>query len=280
MIKIMNLVLASIFFISCEKTDEVSNDSQPSANHLLKELLGEDSYSEFDSSIDFTSTVNLSPYEPEIDDGYLNIGGSFSDEDQVGGILINDRILLSKSDDYYKTYNREQTEQLAIDKSELFGNNINLKAIDTNEDSPYYNLDVEAELTSRINHFEVEGLEVSASNAGIVGAPRTVIRSYSDLTLSWSATGNPNEDMILIIYETKDVGNGNRPKQLLKRFKNRDKSITVSGSELNGTFVDDSDLTFMLVKGKQVVRTMSQSGKILSVNSMEFINYSGVKFIK
>lgn len=278
--KIMTLVLASIFFISCEKTDEVLNNSQPPANYLLKELLGEDSYSEFDSSIDFISNVTLSPYEPEIHDGYLDILGSFSDEDQVGGILINDRILLSKSDDYYKTYNSEQTEQLAIDKSELFGNNVRLKAIDTNEDSPYYNLDVEAELTSRINHFEVEGLEVSASNADIVGAPRTVIRSYSDLTLSWSATGNPNEDMILVIYETKDVGNGNRPKQLLKRFKNKDKQITVTASELNRTFVDDSDLTFMLVKGRQVVRTMSQSGKILSVNSMEFINYSGVKFIK
>jgi len=276
----MTLVLASIFFISCEKTDEVLNNSQPPANYLLKELLGEDSYSEFDSSIDFISNVTLSPYEPEIHDGYLDILGSFSDEDQVGGILINDRILLSKSDDYYKTYNSEQTEQLAIDKSELFGNNVRLKAIDTNEDSPYYNLDVEAELTSRINHFEVEGLEVSASNADIVGAPRTVIRSYSDLTLSWSATGNPNEDMILVIYETKDVGNGNRPKQLLKRFKNKDKQITVTASELNRTFVDDSDLTFMLVKGRQVVRTMSQSGKILSVNSMEFINYSGVKFIK
>ena len=278
--KIMTLVLASIFFISCEKTDEVLNNSQPPANYLLKELLGEDSYSEFDSSIDFISNVTLSPYEPEIHDGYLDILGSFSDEDQVGGILINDRILLSKSDDYYKTYNSEQTEQLAIDKSELFGNNVRLKAIDTNEDSPYYNLDVEAELTSRINHFEVEGLEVCASNADIVGAPRTVIRSYSDLTLSWSATGNPNEDMILVIYETKDVGNGNRPKQLLKRFKNKDKQITVTASELNRTFVDDSDLTFMLVKGRQVVRTMSQSGKILSVNSMEFINYSGVKFIK
>src|SRR5690554_986164 len=278
--KIMTLVLASIFFISCEKTDEVLNNSQPPANYLLKELLGEDSYSEFDSSIDFISNVTLSPYEPEIHDGYLDILGSFSDEDQVGGILINDRILLSKSDDYYKTYNSEQTEQLAIDKSELFGNNVRLKAIDTNEDSPYYNLDVEAELTSRINHFEVEGLEVSASNADIVGAPRTVIRSYSDLTLSWSATGNPNEDMILVIYETKDVGNGNRPKQLLKRFKNKDKQITVTASELNRTFVDDSDLTFMLVKERQVVRTMSQSGKILSVNSMEFINYSGVKFIK
>lgn len=278
--KIITLALASIFFISCEKTDEVLTDSQPSANYLLKELVGEENYSDFDSSIDFTSTVNLTPYEPEIDHGYLNISGSFSEEDHVGGVLINDRILLSKSDDYYKTYNSEQTEQLAIDKSELFGNNVRLKAIDTNEDSPYYNLDVEAELTSRINHFEVEGLEVSASNADIVGAPRTVIRSYSDLTLSWSATGNPNEDMILVIYETKDVGNGNRPKQLLKRFKNKDKQITVTASELNRTFVDDSDLTFMLVKGRQVVRTMSQSGKILSVNSMEFINYSGVKFIK
>ena len=159
--KIITLVLASMFFIACEKTDEVLNDSQPSTNYLLKELLGEDGYSEFDSSIDFTSTVNLSPYEPEIHDGYLNIGASFSDEDQVGGILINDRILLSKSDDYYKTYNKEEVEQLAIDKKELFGNNINLKAIDTNEDSPYYNLDIEAELTSRINRFEVEGLSIS-----------------------------------------------------------------------------------------------------------------------
>lgn len=278
--KIITLVLASMFFIACEKTDEVLNDSQPSTNYLLKELLGEDGYSEFDSSIDFTSTVNLSPYEPEIHDGYLNIGASFSDEDQVGGILINDRILLSKSDDYYKTYNKEEVEQLAIDKKELFGNNINLKAIDTNEASPYYNLDVEAELTSRINRFEVEGLEVSASNAGIVGAPRSVIRSYSDLKLSWDSSGNPNEDMILVIYETKDVGNGNRPKQLLKRFKNKDKQITVKASELNRTFVDDSDLTFMLVKGRQVARTMSRSGKILSVNSFEFINYAGVKFIK
>lgn len=278
--KIITLALASIFFISCEKTDEVLTDSQPSANYLLKELVGEENYSDFDSSIDFTSTVNLTPYEPEIDHGYLNISGSFSEEDHVGGVLINDRILLSKRDNYYKTYNKEEVEQLTIDKNELFGNNINLKAIETSEDSPYYNLNVKAELTSRITRFEVDGLEISAANTGIVGAPRTVIRSYTDLKLSWDSSGNPNEDMILIIYEIKDVGNGNRPKQLLKRFKNGNKSITVSGSELNSTFVDDSDLSFKLVKGKQVVRTMTSSGKILSVNSLEFINYAGVKFIK
>ena len=86
--------------------------------------------------------------------------------------------------------------------------------------------------------------------------------------------------MILVIYETKDVGNGNRPKQLLKRFKNKDKQITVKASELNRTFLDDSDLTFMLVKGRQVARTMTRSGKILSVNIFEFINYAGFKFIK
>jgi len=278
--KIITLALALIFFISCEKTDEVSSDTQPPTNYLLRELLGEENYSDFDSSIDFTSTVNLSPYEPEIDYGYLNISGSFSEEDQVGGVLINDRILLSKSDNYYKTYNKEEVEQLTIDKNELFGNNINLKAIETSEASPYYNLDIEAELTSRITRFEVEGLEVSASNAGIVGAPRTVIRSYSDLKLSWDSSGNPNEDMFLIIYEIKDVGNGNRPKQLLKRFKNKDKQITVKASELNRTFLDDSDLSFKLVKGRQVVRVMSNSGKVLSVNSLEIINYSGVRFIK
>lgn len=278
--KIITLSLASMFFIACEKTDEIYVDNQPSTNTLLKELVGEDDYSEFDSSIDFTSTVNLTPYEPGIDDGYLNIGGSFSDEDQVGGILINDRILISKTNEYYKTYNSEQAEQLAIDKNELFGNNINLKAVETSEASPYYNLDIEAELTSRITRFEVEGLEVSPSNIGIVGAPRTVIRSYADLKLSWDSSGNPNEDMILIIYEANSVGAGNRPKQLLKRFKNKDKQITVKASELNSKFLDDSDLTFTLIKGRQVARTMSRSGKILSVNSFEFINYAGVKFIK
>lgn len=278
--KIITLSLASIFFISCEKTDEVSMDNQPSINNLLKELVGEDNYSEFDSSIDFTSTVNLTPYEPGIDDGYLNISGSFSDEDQVGGILINDRILISKTDEYHKTYNSEQAGQLAIDKNELFGNTINIKAVETIEASPYYNLDIEAELTSRITRFEVEGLDVSPSNAGVLDAPRTVIRSYSDLKLSWDSSGNPNEDMILIIYEANSVGAGNRPKQLLKRFKNKDKQITVKASELNNKFLDDSDLTFTLIKGRQVARTMSRSGKILSVNSLEFINYSGVKFIK
>lgn len=278
--KIITLSLASIFFISCEKTDEVSMDNQPSTNNLLKELVGEDSYSEFDSSIDFTSTVNLTPYEPVIDDGYLNIIGSFSDEDQVGGILINDRILLSKNEEYQKTYSSEQASQLAIDKNELFGNNINLKSVETSEASPYFNLDIEAELISRFTRFEVEGLEVLASNAGIVGAPRTVIRSYSDLKLTWDSSGNPNTDMILIIYEANSVGAGNRPKQLLKRFKNKDKTITVNASELNSKFTNDTDLTFTLVKGRQVARTMSRSGKILSVNSLEFINYSGVKFMK
>ena len=275
--KIIALLSLSIFFISCEKTDEISNDSQPPSNFFLKELLGEENYIDYDSSIDITGTVNLTPYEPEIDEGSMNISASFSEADQVGGILINDRILVSKNDGYYKDYSSEQNEQLAIDKAELFGNTIKLKTIDTNEASPYFNLALEAALTSRMEHFEVEGLEALDAD---VGKTHSVIRSNGNLEFRWSVTGNPDENMMLIVYESKDVGNGNAPKQLLKRFKNSDGAINISGAELNKTFVDDSDLIFMFVKGKQVVNAIPPSNKIFSVNSMEFINYTGIKFVK
>ncbi len=40
-------------------------------------------------------------------DGTLHFEGWFSAKDQVGGVLINNRILLDKNDDYYKTYSYE-----------------------------------------------------------------------------------------------------------------------------------------------------------------------------
>lgn len=268
--KILTLVSLSVFFISCENTDntsDLSNESAPEAHYLLRELLGKEEYVDYDSSIDIMNNVTISTYEPEMHDGYLDIRGMFPKEEEVGAVLLNEKIMLDKENEYDKSYRYEEANQMVIDKNELFDNTIKIRSLDTSRKSSYYNLNLDIPSFSTIKDFRFEGLK------DIVN-----FYSYNDMTFRWSVTGNPNEDMLLVIYSTKDVGNGNRPQQILKKFKNSAGMLVVKGSELNHIFTDDSDLSFTFVKGQQIANVISPSDKVFSVNRMQFINLAGVRY--
>jgi len=270
--KIITLIVLSFFFVTCDNLDDIpplSNESEPTQNHLIKHLLGEDNYIDYDSYINIVSNVTLTPYEPEMNDGSLHLEGWFPAKDQVGGVLINDRILIDKNNNYFKSYNYEQADQMAIDKNELFGKAINLKTIDTNENSVYHDLNLNATVLTRINEFELVGLK-----------DINKLYSNTDLLIKWEVTGEPDENMMLYLYDTKEVGNGNKPKQILKHFKNKEGEIKISSSELNTIFLEDSDLAIKLVKGKQISNVVSPSNKIFAVHSLEFLDYAGIKFKK
>ncbi len=158
---------------------------------------------------------------------------------------------------------------MVIDKNEIFGETINVKTIDTNENSAYHNLNLNSTMLTRINKLEVLGLK-----------DINKLYSNTDLLIKWEVTGEPEENMMVYLYDTKEVGHGNKPKQILKHFKNKEGEIKISSSELSTIFLEDSDLAIKLVKGKQISNVVSPLNKIFAVHSLEFVDYAGIKFQK
>lgn len=80
---------------------------------------------------------------------------------------------------------------MVIDKNEIFGETINVKTIDTNENSAYHNLNLNSTMLTRINKLEVLGLK-----------DINKLYSNTDLLIKWEVTGEPEENMMLYLYDT------------------------------------------------------------------------------
>lgn len=270
--KIITLISLSFLFPACDNLDDMppqANEKEAIQNPIVKHVLGENDYINYDSYVNIVSNVTLTPYEPYINDGSLHFEGWFPAKEKVGGVLINNRILLNRNNDYYKTYSYEQTDEMVSDKNELFGKTINIKTVDTSESSVYYNLNLNSTVLTRINKLEVFGLK-----------DINKLYSNTDLLIKWDVTTETDENILLYLYDTKEVGAGNQPKQLVKKIKYKEGEIKISSSELNNLFLEDSDLVFTMVKAKQVSNFVSPSNKIFAVQSLEFLNYAGIKFKK
>ncbi|TDS60246.1 hypothetical protein C8P70_109103 [Myroides indicus] len=256
---LFNLMIASLFFISCERAENHENKVVGDGNGFIERMFDADI--DYDAVVSIMNTRAFSQYENDIDVSKLVIASDFEQYGNIGNLFLNS---ISLNENYGKNYYIDEDQEMYNDVALLYGQTVRLYNTRCSGND-FCGIDFTFEMTHR--------LDVS-----ITGFENNNVTPSVNLEVAWNTDGNPNDVVLIHIYSYTDAVPGHPYRQKTFNKKNSDASVVISGSDLSNVFREGDELIINVMRGNHYGST-TNVGKKVGVMAIDAVDYIGLKFM-